>query len=192
MKTRFANNLGYTMIEVMLVASLIGVIPVTVYVEAAKSARSANCISNLRNIYMALQMYEMDFERLPDAKFYPESPKDDPKSISNILSNYIDDKSVFICPSMPAELTAKSLTYIWNDSYNNKLMDSINNKGFSWLITDMTAVDSKIPPPHQGAYNVVFVDGHAESVKEADFIAPPLARSIILPNIEYYNTFLIF
>lgn len=162
----------------MIVASLVGAIPISVYLEAAKSAKSADCISNMRNIYMALQMYEMDFEALPDAKFYPESPRDDPKSILNILAGYLDDKRVFICPSMPAELAAKSLTYVWNDSYNNKLMDSIGNKGLSWLLTDMTAVDSKIPPPHQGCYNVVFVDGHAEGVREADFMSPPLARRI--------------
>ena len=178
MKIRFLNNTGYTIIEIMLVASLVGVIPVTVYLEAEKSARSADCISNLRNIYMALQMYEMDFEKLPDAKFYPESPRDDPKSIMNILSGYIDDKKVFICPSMPAELMSKSLTYVWNDSYNNKRMDSIINKEFSWVMTDMTVVDSKIPPPHRGAYNVVFLDGHVENVKEADFITPPLAELI--------------
>ncbi len=170
------NNFGYTIIEVMMVASLVGVVPITVYVEAQKSAKSADCISNLRNIYMAVQMYEMDFERLPDAKFYPDSPKEDPKSIVNLLSNYIDDKRVFICPSMPAELASKSLTYIWNDSYNSRLIDSIPNKSFGWLMTDMTAVDSKIPPPHQGSYNVVFLDGHAESVKETAFLPPPLAQ----------------
>ncbi len=186
MKTKFLNNVGYTMIEVMLVASLVGVIPISVYLEAAKSAKSADCISNLRNIYMALQMYEMDFEALPDARFYPESPKNDPKSILNVLSSYIDDKKVFICPSMPSDLMAKSLTYIWNDSYNNKFMDSISNKEFSWLLTDMTAVDSKIPPPHQGSYNVVFVDGHAESIKEANFVSPPLAKFIILPGSDYF------
>lgn len=119
MKTGFFGNAGYAIIEIMLVASLIGAIPVSVYLEAAKSAKSADCISNLRNIYMALEMYEMDFGALPDAKFYPESPKDDPKSILNILNSYIDDKKVFICPSMPPDLAAKSLTYIWNDSYNN-------------------------------------------------------------------------
>lgn len=176
MKFRFLNNYGYTMIEVMMVASLVGVIPISVYLEAQKSAKSADCISNLRNIYIATQMYEMDFESLPNAKFYPKSPKDDPQSILNVLGNYIDDKRVFICPSMPSELISKSLTYIWNDSYNNRLMDSIPNKSFSWLLTDMTAVDAKIPPPHQGAYNVVFVDGHAESVKESSFLPPPLAR----------------
>ncbi|MDD5679833.1 MAG: hypothetical protein PHI59_01135 [Candidatus Omnitrophica bacterium] len=192
MKTRFLNELGYGMIEIMLVASLVGVIPITVYLEAEKSARSVDCLSNLRNIYMALQMYEMDYERLPDAKFYPESPKDDPRSIVNILSNYIDDKKVFICPSMPSELAAKSLTYVWNDSYNNKFIDSVSNKEFSWLMTDMTAVDPKIPPPHQGAYNVIFVDGHAESVKESNFLTPTLAKSILLPYIEYDYASLIF
>ncbi|MFH0840130.1 MAG: hypothetical protein V1883_03845 [Candidatus Omnitrophota bacterium] len=176
MRLRLFNNLGYGIIEIMMVASLVGVVPITVYIEAQKSAKSIDCISNLRNIYMATQMYEMDFERLPDAKFYPEYPKEDPKSITNILGNYVDDKKVFICPSMPLEIASKSLTYIWNDNYNNKLIDSIPNKSFSWLMTDMTAVDSEIPPPHQGSYNVVFLDGHVKSVKEAVFLPPSLAQ----------------
>ncbi len=169
------DSFGYTIIEVMLAASLVGAIPVTIYMEAYKSTKSADCISNLRNIYMAAVMYEMDFEKFPDAKFYPQSPKDDPQSLVNLLSGYIDDRRVFVCPSMPEELAAKALTYIWNDSYNNRRVESIPNKSFNWLAADMTAVDSKIPPPHQGSYNVVFLDGHAQGVKEANFLPPPLA-----------------
>lgn len=172
MKNRFLNNIGYTLIEIALVASLVGVVPVTLYLEAAKEARTVSCISNLRNIYIGMQMYEMDFETIPDAKFYPKLPKDDPQSIINILSNYIDDRKVFICPSMPDDLKKSCLTYIWNDTYNNQPLSAVRNQSSEWLMTEMSAVDPKIPPPHRGSYNILFFDGHADTIKEAVYLTP--------------------
>lgn len=170
------NKFGYTIVEVLFVASLLGAIPMTVYIQAEKSARSVECISNMKNIYIGIQLYESDFERLPDAKFYPDNPKDDPKSIVNILGKYIDDKNVFLCPSMPDELKKKGLTYIWNDGYNNQFSDTTSEKSLKWLLTDMTAIDEKIPPPHSGSYNVLFLDGHAEAIKERVEINPVPAK----------------
>lgn len=172
---RFLGRFGYTLIELLLVTSIVGVIPVTVYLEVAKRARAASCISNLRNIYMGMQMYEMDFERIPDAKFYPKSPTD-PKSIVNVLENYIDNKAVYICPSMPAELVKRGLTYIWNDSHNNKLITRVPNRSSEWVMTEMTAAEAKIPPPHHGGYNILYFDGHAATVKEAVHLTPTPAN----------------
>ena len=171
MRIRFFNNAGYTIVELILVTSIIGVVPVTLYMETAKHAKAVSCISNLRNIYMGVQMYELDHERLPDAKFYPESSKD-PKSIVNLLRDYIDDKSVFLCVGIPAELTEKGLTYIWNDSHNNRSMDRVPHKSSEWVMTEMTAVEPKVPPPHPGGYNILFYDGHAVTVKEAVHLSP--------------------
>ena len=158
--------------EVALVISIVGVVPITLYLEAAKSARTASCISNLRNIYIGIEMYEMDVGGIPGAKFYPESPKDDPESILNILNNYIDNKQVFICPSMPEDLKKLSLTYIWNDRYNNQALSAVSSQSSEWLMTEMSAVEPKIPPPHRGCYNVLFFDGHVETVKKAVQITP--------------------
>ena len=166
------NKIGYTVVELLLVTSIIGVVPITVYMEAAKTAKAAHCLSNLRNIYLAVQMYEMDFDKIPNAKFYPKSPKNDPNSIVNILKNYLDDRSVFLCCAMPQELSKKGLTYIWNDTYNNKFLGSVRNKSAEWLMTEMTAADPNIPPPHHGCYNILFFDGHAASVKETVHLSP--------------------
>ena len=160
------------MIEVLIVASLVGAIPVSVYMAAEKEARAVDCISNLRNIYVALQLYESDYERLPNIKFYPENPESDPNSLNNVLGRYIDDKKAFLCPSMPLEIQKKKLTYIWNDSYNNSFSDIVESKGTKWLVTEMTVADSKIPPPHNGSFNVLFLDGHAAGVKDKIDLAP--------------------
>lgn len=172
MKKGTLGNIGYTLTELLLVASIVGVVPITVYLEAAKQARTASCMSNLRNIYIGIQMYELDHERLPDAKFYPKLPKTDPKSIMNVLRSYIDDINVYICPSLPVELMQNGLTYIWNDAHNNKSMDQVLNKSSEWALTEMSAVEPKIPPPHQGGYNVLFFDGHAITMKEAVHLTP--------------------
>jgi prepilin-type processing-associated H-X9-DG protein len=169
---RLSNKIGYTVIELLLVTSIIGVVPISVYMEAMKTAKTAHCVSNLRNVYLAMQMYEMDFDRLPDAKFYPKSPKDDSRSIVNILKGYIDDRNVYICCAMPQELAKKGLTYIWNDTYNNKFLSSVRNRSSEWLMTEMTAADAKIPPPHHGCYNILFFDGHIDTIKENIHLSP--------------------
>lgn len=176
MRLKLLNNIGFVMIDILLVSSIVGIIPISVYLVAMKSAKGAECLSNLKNIYIGLQLYESDFEKMPDAKFYPESATTDPRSIINILGRYVDDPRVYICPSMPDELKKRSLTYIWNDSYNNNFLDTLRNKSSSWVMTDMTIVDIKIPPPHQGSFNVLFLDGHAEGVKERIEMTPTPAR----------------
>ena len=187
MTIKLLNKIGYTIIELLLVTSIVGVVPITLYLEAAKHAKTADCISNLRNIYIGVQLYELDFEKLPDAEFYPKSGKDDPKSIVNILSGYIDDKRVFICLAMPDELQKRSLTYIWNDSYNGRLLDSVGSKSSEWLMTDMTAAEAKIPPPHQGFYNVLFFDGHVVGVKETIYLSPTPADLEKTPKDKFYT-----
>jgi len=171
MKRNSQKLRGYTAIEVLLVASIVGLIPIGVYMEAYKKAEASSCMSNLRNVYIAVQMYEMDFERMPDIKFYPKSASEK-GSITEMLTHYIDDENVYICPAMPDELKEKGLTYIWNDNYNGKMLYSINDKAAKWLMTEMTAVKPEIPAPHNGAYNVLFLDGHVENVKRAVHIHP--------------------
>jgi prepilin-type processing-associated H-X9-DG protein len=52
-----------------------------------------------------------------------------------------------------------------NDIYNNMPADRIPNSSSEWALTDISAADSKIPPPHHGSYNVLFFDGHGKTVK---------------------------
>ena len=176
MKNKFLNNIGYTALEILIVISMVGVVPITVYIEAQKAAQTASCMSNLRNIYIGVQMYELDFGRLPDAEFYPKSPKTDPKSIVNLLKSQIDDNMVYLCPVMPDELKKTGLTYIWNDSYNNKSLYHVKSQSLTWMMTNMTAVEPKIPPPHHGCYNVLFFDGHVDTMKEAVYFSPTTAE----------------
>ena len=89
MKNRFFSDLGYTLTELLLVASVVGAVPTTVYLGAQKMANTAMCVSNLRNISMGIQMYEIDFDAIPDADFFPESPRSDPESIINILGEHV-------------------------------------------------------------------------------------------------------
>ena len=169
---RIFDKFGYTAIEILIVASIVGLIPVSVYRDAYKRAQGMSCLSNLRNIYMAVEMYEMDNGTIPNIKFYPEDAENDPGSILNVLRHYIDDPGVYVCSAMPDELKKSKLTYIWNDSYNNKRLYLAKGKDSMWLVTEMTAVKPEIPPPHKGAYNVLFLDGHIESVKRAVYLMP--------------------
>ncbi|MBN1872416.1 MAG: hypothetical protein JW800_07570 [Candidatus Omnitrophica bacterium] len=185
MKSRILNMLGYTAAEILIVTSIVAVVPLNVYIEAYKSAQGMSCLSNLRNIFVGVQMYEIDNGRIPDIVFYPKNFDSDPKSIFNVLRYYVEDTKVYVCPVMPDELKKKKITYIWNDNYNGKPMHFVDDRRSKWIMTEMTAVQPEIPPPHKGAYNVLFLDGHAESVKEAVYLYPTPADLIKDHGCEY-------
>ena len=162
---------GCTAIELLFVTSIITSISAGSYVAAKKKATALFCRNNLSQINQAITMFEMqNNDRLPDAVFYPKEP-DDPKAINNILKSFCGTK-VFICPSLPDELKKRGLTYIWNDEFSNKRRDRMGDPGKKWLMIEMTAVDSKIPPPHSGGYNILYVDGHIEQSQTAPSFVP--------------------
>ena len=151
---------GFTMIELLLVATMVTSVPVGAY-KAVGKAKEIVCHNNLDQISKALFMFEMENGRLPSASFYPKDPNDS-RSIRNILMPYLRNESIFTCPCMPQPLAKKGLTYLWNDKCNGRVSGTVPGASKKWLMIEMTAVSDKVPPPHSGKYNILFVDGHIE------------------------------
>jgi len=162
MNIKFLNRAGFTLVELMMVATLVSSVPLGAY-KAVGKAKQSFCKNNLNQIYQALTMFMMENnDRLPSACFYTENSSAE-NSIVNILHPYLKNKNVFLCPSLPKELQKKEITYIWNDQFNNKNPDGIPNRDKIWLMTEMTATSEKIPPPHPDGYNILYLDGHIET-----------------------------
>jgi len=77
-----------------------------VFARAREKARETNCMSNLKQIGVALVMYASDYEDyLPLANEYPASPPpadgyhQGPPSIVDILFPYCKNTQIFRCPS---------------------------------------------------------------------------------------------
>ncbi|HOL21815.1 MAG TPA: hypothetical protein PLQ41_03035 [bacterium] len=150
---------GFTLIEISAVAGIVSALSVGTYMGVQKG-RERECINNLQQIYKAVVMFEMDNGHLPNAKFFPPSSSD-PKGLQNLLAQYGVTGSIFFCPSIPEQLNKYGINYIWNDTVNGKMSDSLPPG--TWLMTEMTAVSKNIPGPHTGRFSILYAGGNAQT-----------------------------
>ena len=106
---RIKKNHGFTLIELLVVIAIIAILAAIlfpVFASARSKARQATCVSNLRQIGMALSMYRQDHDELQ-----PESSPDmDPGCLDCCESTYtwrmaiypyVRNLGVFVCPESP-------------------------------------------------------------------------------------------
>lgn len=88
---------AFTLVEVLIVTAIIGVLfatTVPVLVATRKAALEAACASNMRNVWLALELYGGDRGGWAKA----------PRSLAPV-GDLVGDKRVFACPSDPRHLT---------------------------------------------------------------------------------------
>ncbi len=67
---------GFTLIELLVVIAIIGILAAMlfpVFARARESARKIQCLSNVKNAALAIQMYLSDYDRLPPSEHRPEA-----------------------------------------------------------------------------------------------------------------------
>jgi prepilin-type N-terminal cleavage/methylation domain-containing protein/prepilin-type processing-associated H-X9-DG protein len=140
---------GFTLIELLVVIAIIGILAAMlfpVFARARESARKIQCLSNVKNIALAIQMYLTDYDKFmplgnmdPGAAAYFHSlPRGSsysyPDSICNhirqanpyarepvILDEYIKNREVWSCPSAKLLVTATGIVPVGRAGlwYNN-------------------------------------------------------------------------
>lgn len=160
-KKTIKSKLGFTLTELLMVTSILGAVSPAAYIGVKNKAYEIQCTNNLKQIGAALQMFELEQGRLPNAKFFPENPNTDPTSIKVILGNYGMPDEIFICPTAPQKLRDLGLTYLWNDETSGRTLYSIQNPTRTWLMVDMTAAYEEAKS-HRDGYNVLYADFHVE------------------------------
>jgi len=66
---------GFTLIELLVVIAIIGILAAMVFpvfARARESARKAVCLSNVKNLALAVQMYLGDYNAFPPKEHRPE------------------------------------------------------------------------------------------------------------------------
>ena len=87
---------GFTLVEILMVISIIAVMAAIlfpVFARAREQARATNCVTNLCNIALALRMYGADH-----AGLLP--PRED--DLGPLYPQYLDAEHVFSCPTQNA------------------------------------------------------------------------------------------
>jgi prepilin-type N-terminal cleavage/methylation domain-containing protein/prepilin-type processing-associated H-X9-DG protein len=111
---RMRGRRGFTLIELLVVIAIIGILAAMlfpVFARARESARKIQCLSNVKNIALAFNMYMTDYDRLPPKETRPEvidlfcgsdinaTTKNPYLRIPVILDEYIKNRDVWRCPS---------------------------------------------------------------------------------------------
>lgn len=89
MKRRHHRHRGFTVVELLIVIVVIVVLAAIlfpVFLSARARAKETSCISNLRQIGMAFQMYMSDYRYRP--------PR-----LHSLHPQYVTDKQLFVCPA---------------------------------------------------------------------------------------------
>ncbi|MDF3131165.1 hypothetical protein P0Y35_18290 [Kiritimatiellaeota bacterium B1221] len=119
------------------------------------------CEDQLKKIYNALVLYEMDNGRLPSFELYPSDPEGNVESMLNRLSELPDfDPEWLCCPASPEILKEHGTTYLWNVALNHSSLSYRDE--ITWVLVDMQALVDGVPGPHFGSYLILYSDGRVE------------------------------
>ncbi len=159
---------AFTLIEMLVVIVVIAIlcgIAVPVSLSIRHNAQSVACLSNIRQIGIALNLYLGENNMiLPDLRAGRSSKAEDVPVIDNTLDRYVSDPKVFACPADKQHLAEETGTsYYWNNALSNQPLASLN---FLSVIKEK----SRIPilsdkegfhPDTANKVNVLYADGHA-------------------------------
>ncbi len=154
----------FTLTEILAVSAIISSVPIGAYVRAKQKAFEIECMNNMRQVGTAITTYQLTNGEYPKAAFFPENPKTDKNSICVILADEIQNKNVWLCPSMPDKLKEKGLTWVYNDTIGGKA--TIQNPEKTWILLEFSCVSKNAPAPHPGGYNIVYADGHVTTTNK--------------------------
>jgi prepilin-type N-terminal cleavage/methylation domain-containing protein len=130
----FKLRRGFTLIELLVVIAIIAILAAIlfpVFARARNKAREASCISNGKQLALAVRMYVQDYdETFPSARIVPGCPYPDynasiPYMLAaerqyggypTLLNPYVKNHQVFYCPSddTPADTNpTRTVSYFW-------------------------------------------------------------------------------
>jgi prepilin-type N-terminal cleavage/methylation domain-containing protein/prepilin-type processing-associated H-X9-DG protein len=122
---------GFTLIELLVVIAIIAILAAIlfpVFAQAREKARGAACLSNVKQLGLAIQMYVQDYdETLPNhaadtANFLDVKA---PANWLKAIAPYTKNTQIFYCPSAPLEPRLKTSAPPLNSYQGNAVLLSI-------------------------------------------------------------------
>ena len=151
---------AFTLIELLVVIAIISILAAIlfpVFAQAREKARATACLSNTKQIGLALQQYVQDYD---DRVFFRSSTSvlpyntragvivpssaSNPERWWNVLMPYIKNNQVYTCPSDPAPTPSKDAngnttinrSYIANSATEDLTLAQVDNPAETIVIMD--------------------------------------------------------
>ena len=154
---------GFTLIELLVVVVIVGVLAgllVPVLSRVRAEAREAECRSNLRQIFYAIQLYSED-----SGGVYPSCARKPSKQsalpgLAETLARYLSDGGVLRCPADHEGLfETEGTSYEWNSILNGmNLADWLEDL----VGAQTTTLSYDYENFHSGHKNILYADGHVQ------------------------------
>ena len=185
---------GFTLIELLVVIAIIAILAAIlfpVFARAREKARQTACLSNMKQLALAIVMYAQDYDET-----YSHTALDYPGQYSatmtfwqELVFPYVNNWSVLVCPSNArptrvTRITRETVPHVWIDAY-------AMNQNFGYRRDPVSMAQVKEPasiivlseseyyatrpawfnrtpptyplmPRHNGGLNNAFADGHAK------------------------------
>jgi prepilin-type N-terminal cleavage/methylation domain-containing protein/prepilin-type processing-associated H-X9-DG protein len=145
-------NRGFTLIELLVVIAIIAILAAIlfpVFAKAREAARKTSCLSNLKQIGTAMQMYAQDYDEVMPSVPFGNTPNGlwgtdiwnnyDWAYVFVLMDPYTKNTGIYACPSAPSNLVGPASSrinlsygyseYVYNANYGfNSLAALANNQ----------------------------------------------------------------
>ena len=156
---------GQVVVKLLVLAVPCLLIVLGIYAVLHSLRLSRDCQANLRTLYRAFELYEMERGTLPRLAFFPDLPAEDTDSLKVVLEPFGASAGTCLCPASPPNLRDNGLSYVWNTRLNGQKMPK-GDQPREWMLVEVQALSDDVPAPHWGRYHVLYSDGRVERMAD--------------------------
>jgi len=167
---------AFTLVELLVVLAIIAILAALLLPavsRAKESGRGAACISNLRQVGVALQLYvDENHQRLPimrDRASVTDTNQPALPSVEFVLRDQLGNTNVLRCPSDRVQLFEQTgSSYSWNSLLNGQRADDLKVLGLNFdahaipVFFDKESFHAARGP--KKAVNYLYADGHIKNL----------------------------